>query len=366
MRVVFTVLDALPPRHVGHDAHAGAAPPRAGRWLGAGPGARGHDLGHVPQPRDLQHRHAAARRTASSPTGCRRPGRVGAGVGARPARCRRCSTRAAAAGRIKRRRRRRPAPRRRDGRARRPTATGRRTACRPTDARLDARATSTIATRSSSSCDALDAPTRPRGRHSSTGPTPPRTCTAPTATPRSRAIAKPTRGSRPSREHARLGRHGLDHRVGPRPGGRRPSANRSTCKPRSTAVAPACSRCPEGNASVVCGDGANDAARVARARSTAWKAAPRSRSPMPGSSAASCGPSQGARSGSPARPRASAPTAGRARARRSPWSRAATRPSRCWRATLERAPVDATDWAPTIAELLGIALPHATGRSLLA
>ena len=34
--------------------------------------------------------------------------------------------------------------------------------------------------------------------------------------------------------------------------------------------------------------------------------------------------------------------------------------------TLERAPVDATDWAPTIAELLGIALPHATGRSLLA
>ena len=78
MRVVFTVLDALPVRHVGHDHTPGAPRPRTIRRLRRQRCARGDDLGDLSQPRDVQHRHrpdtARRRHELGAGTGPRRPG----------------------------------------------------------------------------------------------------------------------------------------------------------------------------------------------------------------------------------------------------------------------------------------------------
>ena len=93
MKVVFTVLDALPARHVGERAHPGADGAGAGGGRCARPGPRGHDLGHVSEPRDLRDRRAAARSRDRHQLGAAHRS-ASRRRGSSDPRCRRCSTRA--------------------------------------------------------------------------------------------------------------------------------------------------------------------------------------------------------------------------------------------------------------------------------
>ena len=90
----------------------------------------------------------------------------------------------------------------------------------------------------------------------------------------------------------------MDRRVRPRPGDRRRPPSRSTCARRSPRRGVDLFALPEGSATVVCGDGAHDAARVADRRSRASRALHRSTSPTPTSRRAWRGACPGARSGS--------------------------------------------------------------------
>ena len=124
---------------------------------------------------------------------------------------------------------------------------------------------------------------------------------------------------------------------------------------------------PEGSASLVCGEGA-DQARAGSPTSTASRAPPASLSlprPPTRSSAAWSGANR-ARVRVHRRGRhAWAPTAGLARARRWPWSPVGTPRSNRWPGRCATRRSTAADWAPTIAALLDVAAADRDRRALV-
>ena len=194
-------------------------------------------------------------------------------------------------------------------------AARRRTAGRRSDATRTA--TSTTATRSWSS--RARRPADPTwSSASSTRPTPPRTCTDPTARPRWQCYrdtdALLAAGPRPPR----LGRHRVDHRVRPRPGDRSTTGRPSTSAPEFARRGLDLFALPRAAPPSICGAGAATRA-PGSPTSTASRARHRSTSPTPTSSAAWRGRRRGAPSASRRWAPSSAPTAVRGRAPRSRW-----------------------------------------------
>ena len=246
--------------------------------------------------------------------------------------------------------------------------TGRPTARRRRTSRRDAMATSTTRDTIVQLVDALDAATRPARELTSTRPTPRRTSTVPTATPRSTAYRDTDARARGQSASTSTGttrcgsscptttrrtlddREPIDLQAGDRPPRTRPVRAPGGQRRRWSAAT-----------------GAGEARALAHRRRRRRRHRHRSISPTPTLECCLVWSRRGARSASPEMGTSSGThggpahtRTGRGRDRRSPG-----RPNRWPRRSATRR-VEAADWAPTIAALLDLDLPHATGRPLVA